>query len=96
MATRKYVTDDGSVFDDKASAHAHESRRPHLDALIQNIGLEPQHAEAVLAHFEHNFRVPTKRARKPKHDGGTGGTGGTGGGNDSAGASTAPVKAKVK
>lgn len=66
MAERKWVADDGTIFDSKKQVMEYEERTPHLDELMDVHGLQPDKAKDILEYFEKNFRAPKARAkRKP-------------------------------
>jgi hypothetical protein len=65
MATRKYVSADGAVFDTAKDADAHDARQPLLTKMDDDMVRDMQHKD-ILCWFERNFRAPVKRAKKVK------------------------------
>ena len=68
MATRKFVTADGGIFDTAGEAKHYEEVKPHLSYLVGVLGHSEENAEDIHAYYEENFRVPAKRTRKPKDE----------------------------
>lgn len=67
MAQRKFVTEDGAVFNTAGEAKHYEEVAPHLNWLVES-GCEEGYAADIHAYYEANFRVPAKRTRKPKDE----------------------------